>query len=81
MAILDIFKKKKEVELPLPEPVLEPAPLPPELERFKVERPPLPTLPTVPMEAPRERDRIDEILQKLEMMDERLKVIEERLKR
>lgn len=76
MALLDIFRKKKEVELPMLEP--EPA-LPPELERFKVERPPL--LQTVPMEAPRERDRIDEILQKLEIMDERLKVIEERLKR
>ena len=89
--ILGIFKKKEAVVEPVAENAT--APLPKDLEKFRMQRQtveeryaPLPERP-MPREepAPAEKyasgDRIDMILQKLETIDTRLKLIEERMRR
>lgn len=93
---LNLFKRKdkKEVELPIPSPPAlgpaafrqEPPPsLPSELEQFRMEPPrrayPAPPEPTfTPTPAP-SSDKMDLILSKLETIDARLRVIEEKIER
>ena len=97
---LDFFKKKKAEPLPepsLPAPIEEPAPLPEDLERFRMDRPapafreppvPAPRFASqeFPSETPREEyrmsgDKIELILQKLDTIDARLKLLEEKMRR
>lgn len=98
--MMDIFKKKKDVELPIPSgPAPGPAAfrqeplqtLPSELEQFRMQPPvPRPAEP-YPSLAPTEStfrptpaaptDKIDLIISKLETIDARLRVLEEKLER
>lgn len=81
--IFDIFRRKRpEIELPMPPPAL-----PAELERFRITPPPIPHQPPTPYQPPLEpkptppADRLELILAKLETIDARLKVIEEKIER
>jgi len=82
MGILDRFKKKRE-EIRIPAEI--PESLPEDLERFRVKSPEIPRTEFYdrPLEIPRpeERDKIELILQKLDTIDTRLKLIEEKIKR
>ena len=82
MGILDRFKKKKE-EVRIPEDI--PESLPEDLERFRVGAPEIPRTEFYdkPLEVPKtiEGDKIELILQKLDTIDTRLKLIEEKIKR
>ncbi len=87
MSFLDRFKKKKEE----PEPIVPERPLPSELESFRRETIPVPERPApfgrppaepLPRPEPipaRNVDKLDLILEKLETIDQRLKLIEEKL--
>jgi len=96
MAIMDMFKKKKEIDLPIPSPPAmgpaafrrtEPMPLPSELDQFRMQPvttpsyspPPEPVFTPAPSVTP--TDKTDLILSKLETIDARLRIIEERLER
>jgi hypothetical protein len=90
------FRKKKDEEIPLPAPI-EAADLPEDLERFRIRTPearapevrtdyPVPEVPygksVEQLVSERtEGDKIELILQKLETIDARLRLIEEKIKR
>ena len=81
MGILDRFRKKKE-EVRIPADI--PTGLPEDLERFRVRGPEIPRAEFYdkPLEIPKaEGDKIELILQKLDTIDTRLKLIEEKIKR
>jgi hypothetical protein len=86
MSILDRFKKKDQ-EVRLPEEITDTGPqLPENLERFRV--PESNNIPRTefydkPLEVPRadQIEKIDMVLEKLETIDTRLKLIEEKIKR
>ncbi len=82
MGILDRFRKKKE-EVRIPSEI--PTSLPEDLERFRVRGPEASRTEFYdrPLEVPRaeEGDKIELILQKLDTIDTRLKLIEEKIKR
>jgi len=76
------FKKKKDEEESLPAPMEASPDLPEDLERFRIKTP--------EMRSPEHRtdypertsgDKIELILQKLETIDARLRLIEEKIKR
>ena len=86
MSVLDRFKKKKEeIRLPTEIPMNVPASLPEDLEKFKLPQPESRTdFYDKPLEIPKEEfkgDKIELILQKLDTIDTRLKLIEEKIKR
>jgi len=82
MGILDRFKRKKE-EVRIPEDI--PTSLPEDLERFKVTPHEVPRTEFYdkPLSVPRaeDGDKVELILQKLDTIDTRLKLIEEKLRR
>jgi hypothetical protein len=82
MGILDRFKKKKE-EVRIPSDI--PSSLPGDLERFRVGSPEIPRTEFYdkPLDVPKaeQGDKIELILQKLDTIDTRLKLIEEKIKR
>ena len=85
--VLGFLKRKKDKEAEFPEEVTEP--LPEDLERFRVREPEPPPMsrdnyPALNLVNETERkiesdDKIDLILQKLETIDVRLKLLEEKL--
>ncbi len=80
---LERFRMRREEPQPEPQPIETPTDFPslPEYgESVSVETP-QPTLPEPPPEETPPDNRIDLILQKLETIDTRLKLIEERLRR
>lgn len=83
MGIFDRFRKKKKEEVRIPADI--PTSLPEDLERFRVRPPEIPRTEFYdkPLEVPRpeEGDKIELILQKLDTIDTRLKLIEEKIKR
>ena len=85
MGILDRFKRKKE-EVRLPEDMSDIGPTLPEgLERFRVPETDIPRTEFYdkPLEVPKadQIEKIDMVLEKLETIDTRLKLIEEKIKR
>ena len=85
MSILDRFKKKNE-EVRLPEEITDTGPqLPSDLERFRTPEPSTPRTEFYdkPLEVPKADhiEKIDMVLEKLETIDTRLKLIEEKIKR
>ena len=92
MSVLDKFKRKNdEVRLPSEIPMEIPSKLPDDLERFRIPQPETPRsefydktleIPSTPISTQNiESDKIELILQKLDTIDTRLKLIEERVKR
>ena len=85
MSVLDRFKKKKqEVRLPTEIPMDIPSTLPEDLEKFKLPQPESRTdFYDKPLEIPKadQIEKIDMVLEKLETIDTRLKLIEEKIKR
>ena len=86
MSILDKFKKKKEDEVRLPIDTSDVgSELPSDLERFKPKQPDFPRTEFYdrPLEVPKadQIEKIDMVLEKLETIDTRLKLIEEKIKR
>lgn len=84
--MLDRFKRKKEeVRLPSEIPMNIPSSLPEDLEKFRLPEPEAPSTSFLekPIETPTrfEGDKIELILQKLDTIDTRLKLIEEKIKR
>lgn len=85
MSILDRFKKKNE-EVRLPDEIADTGPaLPENLERFRMSESNIPRTEFYdkPLEVPRadQIEKIDMVLEKLETIDTRLKLIEEKIKR
>ncbi|MFH1474072.1 MAG: hypothetical protein ABIE55_04255 [Candidatus Aenigmatarchaeota archaeon] len=85
MGILDKFKRKKE-EVRLPEDIGSTDPdLPGDLERFRTSQPDFPRTDFYdkPLEVPNANqvEKIDLVIQKLDTIDTRLKLIEEKMKR
>jgi hypothetical protein len=94
MALMDVFRKKKEVELPTPQfPAPGPAArteLPSDLERLRMSQPaayqPAPAYAPPPEPTfsppPASTDgKLDLIISKLETIDARLRVLEEKIER
>ena len=85
MSVLDRFKKKKdEVRLPADIPMEIPTQLPDDLEKFRLPQPESRTdFYDKPLEIPKadQIEKIDMVLEKLETIDTRLKLIEEKIKR
>lgn len=85
MSVLDRFKRKKEeVRIPTEIPKNVPTTLPNDLEKFRLPQPESRTdFYDKPLEVPTkiEGDKIELILQKLDTIDTRLKLIEEKIKR
>lgn len=86
MGVLDRFKKKKdEVRIPADIPMEIPTKLPEDLERFRLPEPEAPRTEFYdkPLEVPKADniEKIDMVLEKLETIDTRLKLIEEKIKR
>ena len=83
--MLDRFKKKKdEVRLPADIPMEIPTQLPDDLEKFRLPQPESRTdFYDKPLEIPKadQIEKIDMVLEKLETIDTRLKLIEEKIKR
>ncbi len=85
MGILDKFKRKKE-EVRLPADIGDSGPdLPEGLERFRATQPDFPRTEFYdkPLEVPKadQVEKIDLVIQKLDTIDTRLKLIEEKIKR
>jgi hypothetical protein len=85
MGILDKFKKKKD-EVRLPSDIGDVGPsLPGDLERFRTTQPDFPRTEFYdkPLEVPKadQVEKIDLVIQKLDTIDTRLKLIEEKIKR
>lgn len=92
MGIMDVFKRKREIELPLPS-EFAPGPsarteLPSDLEPFRMTSPyptpppPEPAFrPITPVAPPAPTDKLDLIISKLETIDARLRVLEEKIER
>ena len=85
MSVLDRLKRKKqEVRLPTDIPMEIPSTLPNDLEKFRVQQPESRTdFYDKPLEIPKadQIEKIDMVLEKLETIDTRLKLIEEKIKR
>ena len=85
MKLLGRFKKREEVRIPTDIPMEFPKSLPDDLEKFRLPQPESRTdFYDKPLEVTKqnfEGDKIELILQKLDTIDTRLKLIEEKMKR